>query len=88
MNESEIITQQHAGNDQFKSYVFARTICMFVYDNDNNNHNKIKEKLYDPKHYFATSSSQVTVLKPGSQSKKKAKIRKKDLLNKVFKKNK
>lgn len=103
MNESEIITQQHAGNDQHKSYVFARTICMFVYDNDNNNHNyvrknnqndnqnhlnKIKEKLYDPKHYFATSSSQVTVLKPGSQSKKKAKIRKKDLLNKVFKKNK
>lgn len=52
--------------------IFARTICMFVYDNDNNNHNyvrknnqndnqnhlnKIKEKLYDPKHYFATSSS-------------------------------
>lgn len=45
---------------------------MFVYDNDNNNHNyvrknnqndnqnhlnKIKKKLYDPKHYFATSSS-------------------------------
>lgn len=102
MNESEIITQQHAGNDQFK-YVFARTICMFVYDNDNNNHNyvrknnqndnqnhlnKIKEKLYEPKHYFATSSSQVTVLKSGSQSKKKAKIRKKDLLKKVFKKNK